>query len=359
MRPTAPAADPGEHAALAYLESVRRAFAEAVRGAGAVEQSLQVGDVRVRLRFAGHALARAILPAFSPVVCSGGGRHEIEVELWDEASTGVGVPEPVWRLGDVVGRGDVRSLSGERVRVQVDNWNRILTLWDREEQRGVVWAADAQRLPYWVPAAPLRPILHWGLSTRTRHMLHAGAVGDERAGALLVGPPGSGKSTTALACLDAGLGFVGDDYVLVETVPSARAVTVYSTAKLNAPSLELLPRLPASQLTPDAQKFVADVADARPDLVRRSAVISAILLPQVTPGRLALRPVTAAEALRALAPSTILQHSYESATGMAVMAALVREVPAYRLDLGSDISAVAPAVRELLRGSLARKRMAR
>jgi hypothetical protein len=351
VTPTAQAADPGEHAALAYLESVRRAFTEAVRSAGAVERTLRVSDMGVRLRFAGSALARAILPAFSPVLCSAGGQEDVEVELWDEASTGVGIPEPVWRLGDVIGRGDVASLSGGRIRVQVDDRNEILTLWDRELRRGVVWAGDARRLPYWVPAAPLRPILHWGLAGRTRHMLHAGAVGDEHAGALLVGPPGSGKSTTTLACLDAGLGYVGDDYVLVETEPSARAVTVYSTAKLNAPSLELLPRLPALQLSPDAQKFVVDVAVARPDLIRRSAAISAILLPEVTRGRPRLRSVPAAEALRALAPSTILQHSYESATGMSVMAALVRDIPAYRLELGSDISAVAPAIRELLEAS--------
>jgi hypothetical protein len=351
VTPTAQAADSGEQAALAYLESARHAFTEAIRREGAIERALQVSDIGVRLRFAGPALARAILPALSPVLRSAGGQEDIEVELWDEASTGVGIPEPVWPPGDVIGRGDVRSLSGGRLRVQVDNRNRVLTAWDRELRRGVVWAGDARRLPYWVPAAPLRPIIHWGLAGRARHMVHAGAVGDEHAGALLVGPPGSGKSTTTLACLEAGLGYVGDDYVLVETEPSARAVTVYSTAKLNAPSLELLPRLPALQLTPDAQKFVVDVAIARPGQVRPSAAISAILLPEVTGGRLRLRPAAPAEALRALAPSTVLQHSYESATGMSVMAALVREVPAYRLALGSEISAVGPAIRELLEAS--------
>jgi len=345
------AGDVGEHAALAYFDSVRHAFARAALGAGTFEQGLQVGDVGVHLRFAGQELARALLPALGPVLHSGDGRPDVEVDLWDERSTGVGIPEPVWRLRDVVARGDVRSLSGGRVRVQVDSWNKVLTMWDAQLRRGIVWAGDAQRLPYWLPAAPLRAILHWSLATRVRHMLHAGAVGNERAGALLAGPPGSGKSTTALACLEAGLGYVGDDYVLVETEPAARAVSVYGTAKLHAPSLELLPSVPALQLSPDAQKFVVDVAGARPDLVRRSAAISAILLPRVTRGPLALHPAAASEALRALAPSTILQHADESATGMAVMAALVRQVPAYHLELGSDIAAVAPAIRDLLKAS--------
>jgi hypothetical protein len=340
----------GEHAALAYQASVRSAFARAGLRAGIVEQGLQIGDTGILLRFAGCGLPRVLLPALWPVLCSESHPKDIEVELWDETTTGVAIPEPVWRLRDIVARGEVRSLSGGRIRVQVDSCNKVLTLWDCAQRRGIVCAGDAHRLPYWVPAAPLRVILHWSLASRQRHVLHAGAVGDERSGALLVGGAGCGKSTTALACLAGGLGYVGDDCVVAETEPSPRVMSVHGTAKLNAPSVKLLPELPARQLTPDA-KFVVDVADVRPELMRRSAAISVILLPQLTPGRLALRPATAAEALRAMAPSTILQHADESATGMAVMAALVRRVPAYHLELGSEIAAVAPAIRNLLEAS--------
>jgi hypothetical protein len=338
-------------AAIAYHDSVRSAFARACRRAGTFEQGLEIGDVGVHLRFAGQGLPRVLLPALSPVLCSNCRRKDIEVELWDERTTGVGIPEPIWRLRDVIARGDVRSLSGGRIRAQVDSWNKILTLWDREPRRGIVWASDAHRLPYWVPAAPLRVILHWSLASRERHLLHAAAVGDERSGALLVGGAHSGKSTTALACLVDGLGYVGDDCVLAETEPSPHVVSVYGTAKLNASSVKLLPELPALRSVPDAPKFIVDVTRARPELMRRSAAVSVILLPQVIPGRLALRPANAAEALRALAPSTILQHADESATGMAVMATLVRQVPAYHLELGSDIAAVAPAIRDLLEAS--------
>ena len=338
----------GEHAALAYQESLRRAFARAASSAGTFEQDLRIGDVGIRLRFAGQGLPDVFMPPLSPVLSSNGASIDIEVELWDEASTGVGIPEPVWRPRDVVVRGEVRGLPVARVRAQVDSDSGTLTMWDVEARRGIVWAADARRLEYWVRAAPLRSILHWGVAGPRRHLLHAAAMGDEHAGALLVGSGGSGKSTTALACLADGVGFIADDCVLVEIEPSPRALSVYGTARLNPSSLKLLPKLPALQLAPDAPKSVIDVAGARPDLMRRSAAVSAILLPQVTPGPLALRPVTAATALRALAPSTIVQQAHESATGMAVMAALVRRVPAYRLELGSDIAAVPVAIRDLL-----------
>lgn len=348
LREEARTAQPGQPAASAYYESVRSAFRRARLAAGELDQSLRFGDVRVGLRFAGPVLASVLLPAFSPVLCSGAGVEDIEVELWDEATTGVGIPRPPWSLRDVIARGDVRTVSGGRIRAQVDRGHRILTMWDCERRGGILWAADAERLPYWVPAAPLRTILHWALAGPTRHLLHAAAVGDEHAGALLVGLSGSGKTTTSLACLEGGLGYAGEDCVLVEAEPSPRAISVYGTAKLDRSAADLLPDLRGRQPSSDAEKVIVDVARARPRLMRRSVPISMILLPRVTPGRLTIRPATAAQALLALAPSTILQQADESAMGLALMSRLVRQVPAYVLDLGSDIAAVAPAIGHLL-----------
>ncbi|HEY3727610.1 MAG TPA: hypothetical protein VGL51_10580 [Solirubrobacteraceae bacterium] len=346
-------AQPGRQAARAYYESVRRAFKRASREAGEFEQRLQIGEVRVKLRFAGPGLSAVLLPAFSPVLQSGSGPNDFEVELWDEATTGVGIPPPPWSLRDVIARGDIRTLSGGRIRAHVARGHRVLTMWDCERRRGIMWAADAHRLPYWLRAAPLRLVLHWGLSSPRRHLLHAGAVGDERSGALLVGPNGSGKSTTSLACVRGGLGYAGDDCVLLETEPSPRAISVYGTAKLSAPSVNLLPGLPARRPSPDDEsKFIVDVARAWPRLMQRSVAISVVLLPQVTAGRVLLRPASAAQAFRALAPSTVLQHADESATGLALMSRLVRQIPAYTLELGSDIAAVGPAIRHLLEVSL-------
>jgi hypothetical protein len=344
-----PVAQRGRKTATEYYESVRRAFERASRDAGELEQCLKIGEVRVKLRFAGPELAAILLPAFAPVLSSDSWPVDFEVEVWDEASTGVGIPSPPWSLRDVIARGDVGTDSGGRIRAQVDRGNRILTMWDCEGPSGIMWTADAHRLPYWVPAAPLRSILHWGLASPGRHLLHAAAVGDERCGALLVGPAGSGKSTTSLACLLSGLGYAGDDCVLVETEPYPRGFSVYGTAKLNSDSVQLLPGLAAPHPLPEMPKFIVDVAHAHPRLVQRSVAISMVLLPQVTPGRrVQLRPASSAQALRALAPSTLLQHADESATGLALMSRLVQQVPAYILEPGSDIASVGPAIRRVL-----------
>ena len=50
---------------------------------------------------------------------------------------------------------------------------------------------------------------------------------------LITGSGGAGKSTTALLCLQAGLAYLGDDYVVIALDPVPTAYSLYCTAKLN------------------------------------------------------------------------------------------------------------------------------
>jgi hypothetical protein len=72
-------------------------------------------------------------------------------------------------------------------------------------------------------------------------------------------------------------------------------------------------------------------------------------VPTVTPGeRTRLRPIAAAACLRALAPSTVLQLPHEGGRALSAMAELVRELPAYALDLGDDGADVPALLHPLL-----------
>ena len=75
--------------------------------------------------------------------------------------------------------------------------------------------------------------------------------------------------------------------------------------------------------------------------------LTAIVLPSVGTGEPELTRVSGAEALRALAPSTIFQLP-PTAIPLAPLGGLVRSVPSYRLRLGADPGAAAALVRELL-----------
>src|SRR3546814_14218617 len=65
-----------------------------------------------------------------------------------------------------------------------------------------------------------------------------------------------------------------------------------------------------------------------------------------------LRPATAAEAWLALAPTTVLQLKGAGPQVSAKLSRFVRSTPAYRLDLGPDLSLVAPLIDRLLRGGV-------
>jgi hypothetical protein len=69
--------------------------------------------------------------------------------------------------------------------------------------------------------------------------------------------------------------------------------------------------------------------------------LKAILLPRVSGNpRTILREASAISALKALAPSTIYQLAGSGQQELAKMSRLVREVPCYHLDLGTDLKSI-------------------
>src|SRR5437667_6307955 len=120
---------------------------------------------------------------------------------------------------------------------------RSLCVYDRDAAEAYVHTADAAHIPDWVRRAPLRNVLTWWANDRGLAFLHAGAVTDGAGAVVLAGGSGAGKSTTAMACLAAGLGFVGDDACLVRLDPHPVVFSVYGFAKLEPDALARLPTL--------------------------------------------------------------------------------------------------------------------
>ena len=98
-------------------------------------------------------------------------------------------------------------------------------------------------LPYFESSAPLRTIFDWWLSGRGLHLTHAAAVGTPDGGCLIGGRSGSGKSTTARACMGTELAYAGDDFVLVGAEPEPYVYNLYNTAKLDPDNLHRFPHL--------------------------------------------------------------------------------------------------------------------
>ena len=97
------------------------------------------------------------------------------------------------------------------------------------------------------------------------------------------------------------------------------------------------------------QKAIYFLNEGRREQVVLEFPLRAIVLPRVTgASEVGMTRASAAEALRALAPSTIVELRSGGREAFAHLAALVREVPVYRMDVGWNRAQIAPAVRRLL-----------
>jgi hypothetical protein len=208
----------------------------------------------------------------------------------------------------------------------------------------------------WEAGSPLRRQLSWALGPDVL-FVHAGAVGGPEGAALIMGPSGAGKSSTSLACLRAGMGYLGDDYCLVRGDPPMVHL-LYSTARLIDADVVHFDDFvePASLGASVEEPEFRDEAKAlylldgsqRSSLLTR-APVKVVIVPEAR-GDIEPRvePIRRAEVMRHVAPSSLWQMSVEPDRELAALARLVKSVPCFKLILGRDREANPPLIRQLL-----------
>lgn len=229
--------------------------------------------------------------------------------------------------------------------------HNMLWIIDVDQGRALRWSPTVEDLPPWEAGKPLRFALRAWSTVHNAAILHAAAIAGSRGATLLVGPGGTGKSTTAMACMGQGLRILADDYCIVESSSTeSRTSTVYPTyliANLDERSLQLLPHLrdrvagvgprnkflvpldPLGSKTPHAPlRFLCTIVRREGEQTR-------------------LEHVSRAEALRMLAPSSVFQipglgkETWESTMH------IMRSLETYRLVIG-NLTDVPHVLHELL-----------
>jgi hypothetical protein len=348
--PVAAAAEIGPHQ---YFELTTQLFGKAVRAAGgSIDHFFSIGGQSVKLRFAGPALVLHIAPALEHLATSPTASPALTVCFFESASTGVGMGPPPWPPTAYGARGAIEGFNTDRIYTFYEPGIHILRMFDIERKLALYWVDEARRIPYWEASFPMRSILHWWTRNQPLQLMHSGAVGLPEGGVLLAGKSGSGKSTTTLACLDSDLSYVGDDYVLVRTDTSPYVYSMYNTAKLEPGNVSRLPHLRSlvtnlNQL--ETEKALIYLKDHYPDKLISGFPIKAILLPRVTGRRdTTLTNASPMAGLRALAPTTLYHLPRASHEAFLKMADLVKHVPVYNLELGTDLSQIPATVLDLL-----------
>ena len=232
-----------EEEQLAFFDTALQRARLAERQATVHEVRIDLAETVVAIRFTGDGLRDAFLPAISHLVLHDGSAAEATLHVWDTASSGVPMIPPPCPRESFTHRGDIWGMGSTRIR-SAFHWHEFsVNLFDHDRQTGVFWVNDAAVLPYWSKASPLRTLFHWWLASKGAHLMHAAAIGTERGGLLLAGRGGTGKSTTALASLEAGLRYVGDDYLAVRLDPEPAAYSLYATAKVTPSQMQRFPAL--------------------------------------------------------------------------------------------------------------------
>lgn len=277
-------------------------------------------------------------------------RPGLTIDLWDADESGI--PSPLASApADLGPSGLVSSSPHGRLVAHQRPWSVVML--DRQDQRLVGWIQSSRQLPQLERARPLHLLLSVWCSDRNLQVIHAGLVARNGHGVLLAGLSGAGKSTSALACACAGFDFLGDDCVALGPAADGGFVgySLYSSTALESSQLARfrpLPR-PATDEAGPNEKSLAFLGDVGPLRCRRQVPIRVLALPRiVTTTHLRIRPASKAEALRGLAPSSLVKRAVPARLYLSRLAKLVEDVPSYWLELGPDLRDIPRRVERLL-----------
>ncbi len=343
--------------------AMSRAF-EAAREApagGASEFSMLLSGVPARLRIAGRALAARVVRPFRHLEAPHPSPSaRLTIDLWDQTETGVAcdgcaIDESLTAWGEWKCSADGRFLVHHR--------RTAMEIYDRRDRRILGWSIGPLFVSHHERGRPLLKLLiHWHRDNRT-HLIHGGLVETDGVGVLLVGKGGCGKSTTAMLCTLDGMTFLSEDFLAIGRGPLGEYLgySIYGSAKLHPDHLERFPRLNSVALPPEHPEddksllFLDDLPGAK---IGVQVPIGAVVAPRIADSDgCRFHRIGSGKALMDLAPSTLLLlNAYGLGVGRGEVISrqmdgfgdLLNACPCYRLDLGRDTGAVAPAIRDIV-----------
>lgn len=335
-----------------FFQRAYSAFETAAASSQLIKRSYCIAGKSICFNFAGPALLPQLTRALAHISLEKQETADFNVYLFDSVSTGVKMPPPPWVADDFRERGEVRGYNDQRFSTIFQMAAGVLSIIDMQESCAVYWTENAQATPHFESGSPLLPIFYNWLSSRDLQLCHAAAVGSSNGGVLLAGKGGSGKSSTAISCLDSSLFYLADDYCVISAEPSPHAYSIYSSGKVNADNIERVAQLKDEisniERLPE-EKALFYFAESRPEKLISDFPLLAVLLPVVIDGeQTQLRPVSAIAAIKALAPSTIFQLPGADAAVFRRVAALAKVLPCYELQLGSDAAAIPGVIERLI-----------
>ena len=183
-----------------------------------------------------------------------------------------------------------RSYRGTGERLIVHSDDGLTTALDRVDGAIVGWRATAFSAPEegWRTLPWMLPV--WYLDQGVQ-VVHAGLVGRDGVGVLIVGEGGSGKSTTCLAAATAGLEFLGDDFVGIEEDGNGWiGHSLSCTSRTTLDTLERHPEIAGGLQVGESEG--KNIVFLGAEATRPSIPVAGILMPRLSVERTARSPAS-------------------------------------------------------------------
>ena len=315
---------------------------------------LHLGSLAVGLNAPDELVRQWLLPACSRILVADPCSYE-NIEWRVSFAVGRDIPNMA-SLCRWIGRGlktgiyeTVETASGLLL---YEHSSRFWLHMDCQEREVHLWLADTEALAPWEHAAPLKSLWHLMVRKASLQVVHGGAVGYAAGGAMLLGAGGAGKSTAALACFRAGLGYLADDYCLVDTSSQPVVHQLYTTAKLRPENLHRFEEVRREFIWQEGRPGAKPTLFLEKPCARQpytSFPVRALILPKVTGlSETTWARCSATQAWRALAPSTLAQLPLCGEETFAKLTSLTRKLPAFVLNSGTNLRGIPHAINQIL-----------
>lgn len=319
-------------------------------GADPIEQTYRIAHQSVVICFRSPELFELLSPSIAHLRSGAAPRPDLRLTVADPACVRATIPALPWAQDHYRACGEIAGYVEGQHYSHLNLPMSALSVFDETEGRAGYWCRKPEDLPSYELSAPFRALFtrHF---TRSRMMpiLHAACVAKGDKAILIIGGKGAGKSTTTLSCLSVGMGFLGDDKIVVDPI-ELTAHSLYCPAKffldesdqLGLGNIDEFLRLPR---TADDSKALLYVDRFSPGQMVTQARIVAILECNLAyEEHSAVIKSAPGSALQLLAADNIGMFPSSAAATLATVAQLCRRIPSYRLNAGYDRKEVARTV---------------
>ncbi len=318
------------------------------------EQAYALAGRGVVLRIVGDRLAERVTPALGHLADPGteAVRTELRVDLWDEAETDV-APDIDLRPDPLGVSSQYDASTDGRFVTSVLQFSQSCI--DRKAAHIVGAVQDARRMTLYEVGRPLHVPLSLWFTDRLTPLVHAGFVADRDAGVLLIGESGAGKTTSTLACLQSGWGYLSDDLVALEIRDDGTAWghSVYASAFVDGGTIARVGSVSGMLVDgaypyEDKQLLILPAGADGPLRMRARIRAVALLRISTTPATRFRRLRQGEALLEMLRDGLQIGVLHPGRTGLQCLADLVERVPVYRVDVGTEVAGIPAALRTML-----------